>query len=61
MKYYAETGLGCCIREGRSLESARSLVLQEVGTYNGVSLIRKATQKDIDWVRRMGGYVEDEV
>jgi len=59
MKYYAETGLGCCICEEKSLKSAKLLVLREVGTYTGVSLIRKATEEDIEWVRGMGGCIPD--
>jgi len=57
--YYAETGLGCCIREAETLNLARSLVLREAGTCSGISLIRKATEKDVEWVRAMGGYVPE--
>jgi len=55
--YYAETGLGCCIREATSLKNARNIILREVGTYNGPKIVRKASKDDINWVNSMGGYV----
>ena len=57
--YYAETGMGCCIREATNLKNARNIILREVGTSNGIRLVRKASQDDIGWVRGMGGYVPE--
>lgn len=59
--YYAETGMGCTIVEAFDEQEARSQVLQEVGTYHGVSLVRKATKEDIAWVHVMGGWVPERV
>jgi hypothetical protein len=55
--YYVETGRGCGIRRARSVEQARRKTLREVGTYEGVRLVREATQRDLNWVRGMGGSV----
>lgn len=55
--YYVETGRGCSIREGRTARSVEARVLKEVGTIDGVRLVRKATQQDIDHVRGMGGHI----
>ena len=55
--FYVETGRGCCIRSARTEQQAEREVLREVGTSEGVQLVRKAAQKDIDWVRAMGGVV----
>jgi len=55
--YYAETGMGCCIREATSLQNAKNIILREVGTYNGVKIVREASEADIGWVKGMGGYV----
>lgn len=55
--YYIETGLGCCLREGAGSKSVGTAVLRDVGTHNGVSLVRLATPQDIAHVRAMGGYV----
>ncbi len=53
--YYVSTGRGCCIRRGGSAASVERSVLLEVGTANGPVKVRKATEKDIAWVRSMGG------
>lgn len=55
--YYVETGRGCCIRCARSAEQAEREALREVGTYEGVQNVREATERDIEWVRGMGGRV----
>jgi hypothetical protein len=55
--YYVETGRGCGIKRARSEEQAKREVLREVGTIEGVRLVREATRRDIDWVRGMGGNV----
>lgn len=57
MIVYFESSMGCGLREARNLESAEKAILKEVGTYSGVSLVRKATAKDIEWVSSMGGYI----
>ncbi len=57
--FYAETGMGCCIREARDMDSARAIILTEVGLYNGIHVLRKATETDIDWVFRKGGQIPE--
>lgn len=57
--FYARTGIGCCIREARNLRSAHAAILREVGEFNGVKEVRKATDADIAWVRGMGGHVPE--
>lgn len=57
MIVYFESSMGCGLREARNLESAEKTILKEVGTYNGIYLVRKATARDIGWVSSMGGYV----
>lgn len=46
------------IREARDIESGKRAILREVGTYEGVSTVRKATEEDIAWVKGMGGSVQ---
>lgn len=58
MKFYAETGIGCCIRTASTIEAARKQLIKEVGTYNDIQLIRPATQEDITWVTAMRGSVD---
>ncbi len=57
--FYAETGMGCCIREAKSIEAARTIILSEVGLYNGIRVLRQATERDIDWVFRKGGQIPE--
>jgi hypothetical protein len=57
--FYAITGIGACIREARDIRSAHAAVLREVGEYNGVKEVRKATKADISWVKGMGGQVPE--
>ena len=57
MIVYFESGLGCGVRESKSLEQAKREILREVGTDEGVTLVQKATDENIDWVRAMGGFV----
>ena len=57
--FYVETGIGCCLRTGRTAHSVRNKVLREVGTYNGVRLVREAEDSDIKDVRSMNGYMPD--
>lgn len=59
--YYAETGAGCFIREARTLEMARAIILTEVGLFNGIRVLRKATEADIDWVFGKGGQVPEKL
>ena len=58
--YYVETGMGCTLIEARSRAHARERALRQVGTYNGVQLVRKATPFDKAWVRGMRGEKENE-
>jgi hypothetical protein len=53
IKYIELSGRGC----GLSTDSEANILKRE-GTAN-VALIRNATQKDVDWVRGMGGYVPE--
>lgn len=53
--FYAETGLGTCLKKGRDEKSVRKQLLEEVGSYNGVQLVREADKGDIAWVEAMGG------
>ncbi len=57
--YYAETGQGACIREARTETQARNLILQEVGTFSGIQVLRKASATDVAWVRAMGGRIPE--
>lgn len=58
MKFYAETGLGACVREAENEQVAKQVILRECGTFAGINVIRKATKKDIAWVEAMGGRVD---
>ena len=58
--YYIETGIGCGIREGEDKDSVVENALKEAGTNAGVQIVRKATQEDIGWVKRMGGYIPNQ-
>lgn len=58
--FYASTGTGACIREAQDISSARATILREVGEYDGIKELRKATQADIAWVKGMGGYVPND-
>lgn len=53
--YYVETGMGCNLIEAKTKESARKEAISDIGTMAGVQLVRKATKKDIAWVRTMQG------
>ena len=57
--YYAETGMGACIRVAENIDSARKQILREVGTANGIQIIREATKFDIDRVTVMGGLIPE--
>ena len=52
--YYVETDFGCGIREYTNIQQATKQEKAKVGWAHFKS-IRKATDKDINWVRRMGG------
>ena len=54
--YYVSTRQGCTIRKASSLAAAIRSVARDVGS-NNVQDGRIATDKDIAWVRGMGGYV----
>lgn len=55
--YYANTGHGALIVGAEDEHDAYDKILREVGTASGVMGVREATEKDIAWVRRTGGYV----
>ena len=55
--YYAETGLGACIRVANDEDEAYEKLLKEVGTANGIQELREATDRDIAHVKAMGGRV----
>lgn len=55
--FYVETGRGCGLKKGKTAESVRRVTLSEVGSIDGVRLVREATERDIAWVRGMGGHV----
>lgn len=57
MLFYASTGLGATLVKAEDEDEAYEKTLRKVGTYNGVKEVRKATERDIEWVRAMGGYV----
>lgn len=59
--FYAETGVGCCIREAKTIETARACILAEVGASNGIRLLRVATVADVDHILRNGGKVPNNV
>lgn len=59
MIVYAETGIGCCLREAKTVEADARAILRDVGERARVQLCRKATDRDIGWVRAMGGYVPE--
>ncbi len=58
--YYFECDMGCGIRVATNLRQAESRIRREVGTFGDARNIRKATKRDIDWVRGMGGHVPDD-
>lgn len=56
--YYFETPFGNCgLRQANSYDEARKSILAEVGTYQGVSVVKEATTEEIGWVTAMQGYV----
>lgn len=57
MIYYAEHSYGCGLTEAESVEEARALTVEEVGTLATVGVVREATETDISWVEGMGGWV----
>lgn len=54
--FYFESDRGCGIREDRNHEAALKSIAREVGD-GYVTLVREATEHDVDWVRGMGGYI----
>ena len=55
--FYVETGFGATLVEASTLNAAGNSILREVGTYNGIHLVRLASDEDILWVHNMGGTV----
>lgn len=58
--YYFETAHLCGIRKGLTAASVRREVLREVGTRQGVGVVREATAADVSHILGMGGHVPDE-
>lgn len=54
--FYFESDRGCGIRDYRNHESALKGIAREVGE-GYVTVVREATERDIAWVRGMGGYI----
>lgn len=54
--FYVSTDSGCGIRKSKDLDHAIREARREVGTlhFKGV---REATEKDVKWVRSMGGRI----
>ena len=55
--FYFETDIGCGIRNGADEDSVTDELLEEVGSVHDIKVVREATEKDIGWVRAMGGYI----
>ena len=55
MIFYVETGIGCALIKASSADQAEKKAIIEVGTHNGVQLVREVTESDIAWVEAMGG------
>lgn len=55
--YYIETERGCGLREAEDIAQARAIAKREVGELVEINAVRPATEFDIGWVQRMGGYV----
>lgn len=55
--FYFESDMGCGIRDYRNLKEAVNGITKEVGTSNGPMNISKATKKEVDWVKNMGGNI----
>ncbi len=58
--YYFQSDMGCGIRVAANLRQAEAEIRRECGTYGAARNIRKATKRDIAWVRGMGGNVPPE-
>ena len=56
--FYFESGKGAGLRAFASddIDAAKEAILREVGTYDGVELVRWATEQDRAYVRAMGGF-----
>lgn len=59
--FYAETGMGCCIREAASISEAEDIIRREIGIYNDIRVLRKATNEDIDSILKKGGCIPEHV
>lgn len=54
--YVSISGRGCGLRAAKDEDAVRDMMAREAGTDN-IQEIREATDKDIDWVKGMGGRV----
>ncbi len=59
--YYVETGMGCTVVKAKSAAQARAMVLKMVGTYNGVDLVREATDFDVAWYKQFSGCEDNNI
>ena len=61
MIYFHQSEMGCGLGEARDLRSADAQVRRDLGSYHASAgyLVRKATPRDVAWVKAMGGYVPD--
>lgn len=57
--FYVETGMGAGIRSGLDEEQVYNAELKSVGTYNGVFVVREATEEDISMVKSMCGHIPE--
>lgn len=56
--YYEINGGSCALHEAPNIDAARKYLLRTEGS-NNLGVVRPATEKDIDWIGGMGGWVPD--
>jgi hypothetical protein len=59
--YYFQHDAGCGLRAAQSAASAFKSLRGEFGTHFGAIMVRHATERDVAWVRGMGGCLPDGV
>lgn len=55
--YYIRVVSGACLQVAKDKEEAKEKMLRLVGSLNGVTIAREATEQDIKWIRAVGGFV----
>lgn len=55
--FYIETEFGCGIRLGEDEDEIYEKEKKSIGTEHDITLVREATERDISWVKTMGGYI----